>query len=155
MLPGIPLSVLALALKSAPALASEGWIDGRWLGTGTAVMSPDTPKERKRLCSRIGLDLVGAEGGLQLNGGYYVCEDLQAEYGKAAFGVRDGIVTLDGREIGRMDEGKFEISVIDSADGVVFHFRLAAEQGAALGYLEEWIDAGRVRLRVTGSLRRS
>jgi len=160
------IAVVPLLLSVLPervASASAGDFEGRWSGPGVAEMNPGSPRPKKRLCSRIGLDLGQAADRLELRAGFYECEDLKAEYGTAGFQLRDGRVWLDGKDVGSFDGRVLDLTVTDPVDGVDFHLRLAAGgEGASpatdrpgrLDYLEEWTENGRVRLRVSGGLRR-
>lgn len=147
------IAVSVLGMFSFPSEASDRSFSGTWAGSGIAITKPESSSGQvTRTCDRVALGLDQNDQALELKFGYYVCEDLQAEYSAAVFQIIHSQLFWQGERVGSITGQKIFIQYLDPEDGVIFRLELEkTDQG--LMYLEQWFDKqNRSLFRVKGHL---
>lgn len=128
-------------------------LTGTWIGTGKAVMNPQTQGTKSLLCQEIALDLEQEPQKLNWKAGNYICEDLHATYGASEFQIKNGELILQGTSVGKIQNGHLELRILDPSDGSTFHLTLTLRaNNRQLDYQEQWFEGNDLKLEITGTL---
>lgn len=127
-------------------------LSGDWLGSGQSVMRPNSDEPKARPCSEIGFQFRQTENEFKILNGYYLCQDLSAEYPPASFQIQNKEIFYRGQKIGAVSEdGAITITWYDASDDSTFLLNLKLSNSALI-YHEEWFQSGVSQLIIRGSL---